>query len=101
MEISEMGKDMVGVLVSHGYGAGWSTWNDVDPQNEELVEAFENDLSDDEKIAIAERIYPDAYHGGLLQCKAHYLPKGTQYRIDEYDGAESLELNYDSSWRIA
>ena len=96
-----MEKDMVGVLVSHGYGAGWSTWNDVDPQNKELVEAFENNLSDGEKMAIAERIYPDAYHGGLLKCRVHYLPKGTQYRIEEYDGSEGLELNYDASWRIA
>lgn len=96
-----MQEDMVGVLVSHGYGAGWSTWNDVDPQNEELVKAFENDLSDGEKMAIAERIYPDAYYGGLLKCKVHYLQKGTQYRIEECDGAERLELNYDSSWRMA
>ena len=96
-----MEKEIVGILVSHGYGAGWSTWNDVDPQNKELVEAFENYLSDGEKMAIAERIYPDAYHGGLLQCKIHYLTKGTQYRIDEYDGLEILVLNHDSSWRIS
>ena len=96
-----MEKDIVGVLVSHGYGAGWSTWNDVDPQNEDLVKAFENDLGDGEKMAMAERIYPDAYYGGLLQCKVHYIPKGTQYRIEECDGSESLELNCDSSWRIA
>jgi len=29
------------------------------------------------------------------------LPKGTLYRIDEYDGLESIETNDDVEWRVA
>lgn len=96
-----MKSEMVGILVSHGYGAGWSSWNDVDPTNKEIIESFERGDSDEEKIKIAERIYPDAYHGGLLQCKVHYVEKGAMYRIKECDGNESIEFNYDSSWSVA
>lgn len=28
--------------------------------------------------------------GGLLDCEVHFLDKGTMFRIDVYDGAESL-----------
>lgn len=92
----------VGVLVSRGYGAGWSSWNrEVDPCNKELVAAFEQEWSDEDKIALATKLYPEAYTGGLLDCVVEYVDKGTLYHIDEYDGYESLETNYNTEWYVA
>lgn len=95
-------EELVGVLVSHGYGAGWSTWNDeVDPCNKELIKAFEDGLPDEDKLAIAKRLYPDAYFGGLLECSIEYLTAGTLYKITEYDGYERLEEFYNEGVRVA
>lgn len=92
----------VGVLVSQGYGAGWSTWNCPEcAVDQELVQAFENNLSEDEIMAIAEKNWPDAYKGGLLDCSVVWVDKGTAFRITEYDGAESIEFADTMNWTIA
>jgi len=94
--------NMVGILVSKGYGAGWSTWNSkVDPCNKELVELFVNGASDEDKLAKAEEIYPDAYTGGLLGCEVVMVDEGTLFKINEYDGFESIELKDSDDWRVA
>lgn len=64
--------DKIGVLVSYGFGAGWSTWNSPEcATDQELVQAFEDNLSEDEIMAIAEKNWPDTYKGGLLDCKVY------------------------------
>ena len=82
----------VAVIISPGFGAGWYTWNGIketlfDP---ELVSAIiDGDVEEAE--AIAERKWPDAYVGGnLRQAEVVWLPEGTPFRVDEYDGSESL-----------
>lgn len=83
----------VGVLVSHGYGAGWSTWGDkLSCLDKELISAFERSASKEEILEIAEKNWPEQYNGGLLDCVVEYIPYGTAFRIDEYDGYESLEI---------
>lgn len=92
----------VGILVSKGYGAGWSTWSSkVDPCNKELVELFVNGASDEDKLAKADEIYPDVYTGGLLDCEVVMVDEGTLFKISEYDGYESLELRDSDDWMIA
>lgn len=84
-------KGEVGVLISVGHGAGWSTWsNDIDPFDPYMIEAVVK--SPDKVLAVAEKRYPEAYHGGLErnQMEVVWLTKGTKFYIDEYDGAESL-----------
>lgn len=83
----------IGVLVSRGYGAGWSSWGKPEMAlDKELVEAFERGASDEEKGAIAKKNWPDAYVGGLFDCYIEYLDKGTLFRINEYDGYETIEV---------
>lgn len=98
----ELCSDEVGILVSYGYGAGWSTWNtEVDPAQPDLVAAFEREASEEEIMALANKIYPDAYTGGLMDCEVVRVARGTQYRITEYDGFEGIEYNYDTDWNTA
>ena len=82
----------VAVLISPGYGAGWSTWNLDIP---EIL--FDAEIADfilegkvDEAKELAESKYPDAYLGGIEGLMVVWLPIGAQFSIDEYDGSESL-----------
>ena len=86
----------VAVIVSTGYGAGWSTWNE---ENQEAM-AFDPDLAQailDKDLEAAHRIaskkWPDAYLGGLDDgAVVEWVPKGTWFEITEYDGSESLRV---------
>ena len=94
----------VAVIVSPGFGAGWSTWNNDYPDmdtNAELVQCILEgaDLKTLEEVAT--RLFPDAYLGGLRTVKVEWLPEGTQYIIDEYDGAESIQTSSGTQWRTA
>lgn len=90
---------MVAVAVSHGFGAGWSTWNNVDP-----MDARFNQLFLDGKIAEAKDLCDEldlGYEGGAEDVSIVWVPVGTKFVIDEYDGAESLMTVDDMDWRIA
>lgn len=83
----------VAVLISPGFGAGWATW-----VGDERA-AFDPDLalavlgeSDETPIQVAERKFPDEYHGGIRDLSIVWVPEGTGFDIREYDGSESLEL---------
>ena len=90
---------MVAVAVSGGFGAGWSTWNDIDP-----VDARFNQLFLDGKIDEIVGICQDedlGYAGGAKGVSIVWVPVGTEFIITEYDGAESLETKDSFNWRIA
>jgi hypothetical protein len=81
----------VAVLYSPNYGAGWSTWGlPVEALfHPELAEAvMACDL--DKMHAIAKREWPTAYLSGLDNLQVEWVPEGAQFRIDEYDGFESV-----------
>jgi hypothetical protein len=92
----------VGVLVSPGFGAGWYTWHGIeelvyDPSVVAWVETQELD-----KIrTYVELRYPDAYCGGLEDLEVNWVPVGARFRIEEYDGAESLVLESEQRWMTA
>ena len=79
------------VLISSGFGAGWSTWNHSTDClfTPEIVNCILNDVEiTDEMI---ERLYgPDFYAGGLDQLGVVWVPTGTPFIVDEYDGSESV-----------
>ena len=80
----------VAVIVSPGHGAGWSTWAD-----KAEVALFAPDV-----VAWIEAGKPggvDAfegygYTGGLDQAEVEWVPKGSRFIINEYDGSESLTI---------
>jgi hypothetical protein len=93
--------EQIGVLVSHGFGAGWSTRNSPEcALDQELVQAFEDNLSEDKIMEIARINWPDNYMGGLMDCSVYWIDKGTKYRITEYDGAESIEFDTSDYWSV-
>ena len=96
------------VLVSHGYGAGWATWHYGGDQKDvaeylpiiEFIENGGNPADLDRGLSPEEGEHPlvaqmmedlgleDFYTGGaggLCVCRVD-----GPYRIDEYDGAESI-----------
>lgn len=90
----------VAVLVSRGFGSGWSTWgqNVFEPR---IVEALLKGQSETEIVDIAREIYPDAYVGGIEGLEVRWVPVGTRFRIEEYDGAETLWLENEYDWETA
>ena len=95
----------VAILYHPTYGAGWYTWHGIlelvyDPVVVDMVEKNEP----------PERIYTycneqhtDTYHffGGANGLSIKWLPEGTEFRIEEYDGAETIQLKDEYKWLTA
>jgi|SRR5882672_534927 len=94
----------VAVVYSPGYGAGWSTWSDeVDPTDKDIAEAIDKVVTKEELISLAKKKYPTAYTGGLEYdgVSIAWVPKGTRYYIEEYDGSEQVHILDENFGRIA
>lgn len=85
--------DELGVLVSHGFGAGWSTWNDKEiAYDKRIVEKWLEKVTSDEMCDYIESLgYKIPYMGGYIDLELEFVPRGTMFCIHEYDGAESIE----------
>jgi len=85
----------VAVLISHGFGEGWYTWNIehkillFDPKIVEMVEKGKSKEIDEDWVKENLGI-EDVYCGGAYNLQIHWLPIGTAFQIEDYDGAESL-----------
>jgi len=104
------------VIVSYGYGAGWSTWTSMEPHDGEFVEfLFDNGFvnkecgelyvrfktSDIEKIELKCKELcgeDDIYLGGLDGSIIEWLEEGTAFKIKEFDGNESIEYKESNGW---
>jgi len=94
----------VAVLVSPGFGAGWSTWNYQYPEmlfDPKIVAMLETEQSDEAIVAYCETKYPEGYFGGVDDLEIVWLPVGTYFRVHEYDGSESLEIKDEINWEVA
>jgi len=82
-------------LVSHGYGAGWSTWNEEHAEfllfDKRLVEMALRKASVDDVEAYLDDVFGAdvVYCGGWEGISVHYCDKGDEVIVTEYDGAES------------
>lgn len=90
----------VAIAYSPGFGAGWSTWE----FNKKLTETLMfhpdiiNMILSDKQSEIDENWlithfgeeFKDVYCGGASNLRIKWVPVGTQFRIDEYDGSESV-----------
>lgn len=111
------------VLISPGWGAGWSTWAEPEIAYDKRVVEFWLSHKDDEKFmrtvsqwglseafpesdAHAETVqffesigYRECpYLGGFNNLKLVWVPYGSLWRIREYDGAESIEFLEDAGF---
>lgn len=84
----------IGVLVSGGFGAGWSTWGEDSnflSMDKTLVEMKLNNAPQEEVEAYCEKVKGVApYMGGWDDARVEWIDKGTSFTIEEYDGSESL-----------
>lgn len=96
----------VAVLYSPGFGAGWSTWNTLLPELlfDPIIVDFvlnkpENWLQGID--AYCELVYPGSYTGGSSDLEVMWIPAGSQFLVEEYDGSESVVLMDEMKWIVA
>lgn len=110
----------VAVLVSAGYGAGWSTWapdqwrerSMFDPLVVAWVEGGKQGKvpvshyagganAAESNDAGAANENTSFYTGGAADLKIVWVPVGTEFRIGEYDGYESVVYKEDMVFYVA
>ena len=95
------------ILVSPGYGAGWSTWNDDDLSDdflfdEKLIEAIER--GDDKTEAVLEFVermkkkHGDKYFCVLGASQLEVETVSGPFKVNDYDGFESLSFRDSEDW---
>ena len=94
---------MVAVLYSPGFGAGFYTWNTEheDMMFDPVLATLVLDDKMDEAHTYVTMRWPDAYAGGVDDLKVQWIPVGTDFRIHEYDGSESIEIKDVMNWTTA
>ena len=85
-------KNSIAILISPGWGAGWSTWNSPEmAYDKRIVKAFlENVNSNEIEELCKEWGYDSCYTGGWSDVRLEWVPVGEKYYIYEYDGCEIL-----------
>ena len=115
-------KTAFGVLVSYGFGAGWGTWSEHELAYDRRVIEFWMAHKDNKPWMDTVTIYPYngfestahaeareffinelgldecPYMGGFADCDLEWVPVGARFRINEYDGDESLEIENEGNW---
>jgi len=96
----------VAVLVSRGFGAGWSTWTDetetylFHPKLVGMVEEKRHNEITSEWME-KELGLEDVFVGGVDGLEIEWVPVGTKFVIDEFDGSELLKTIDDFYWNVA
>lgn len=102
-------KGQLAVLVSPGYGAGWSTWGQDNMEllclHEDLVKILLDspECSPERTKALEQALEDlgvDTYTGGESNLEIRWVKPGTMFRVEEYDGAESLVIFNEDHWMI-
>jgi hypothetical protein len=100
-KLSEDGK--VAVLYSPGFGAGWYTWNYDTPEilfDPAIVKLVENKKWAELDTYVTLK-YPEIYKGGMTDLEVEWIPEGTLFKVNEYDGSESIEYKENDHWMVA
>jgi len=94
----------VAILYSPRHGAGWYSWHGIeelvyDPNIVDMVERGE-DPDTIQKYCL--EVYgKKSYFGGADQLQIFWLDQGTEFYIDEYDGAEIVVTKSIIKWLLA
>ena len=96
--------DMVAVLYSPRYGAGWYSWHGVEEllYDPKLVDMVEEKASVENIQLYCEEVYgTNHYYGGADNLEVMWVSVGTPFRVDEYGGAETIEIRDEINWMVA
>ena len=91
----------IAVLVSYGFGAGWYSWHESEQLLFEptIVQMLLDDAGDNAIVEYCKETYgDDYYYGGVDGLTVEFVSPGTKFRIDEYDGGETLVRQEDDEW---
>ena len=94
----------VGVLVSSGYGAGWYSWEHNEEMlfSPEIIELVEQGASTKIIEKEAKKLWGDEYYyGGAEGLYVKWIDIGKRFRIEEYDGAETIVLEDEDNYITA
>lgn len=94
----------VAVLYSPGYGAGWFTWKAPIAAvfHPEIVALVENDEREKITEELCMKLFGTTFYlGGAEDLEIEWIPQGRAFRIEEYDGYESIEFSSDVEWLVA
>jgi hypothetical protein len=64
------------------------------------ITARDIDRCDPVLVQVVEEL-GDAANGRCAKLRVHEVPSGSHYRIDEYDGSESIETPDSYEWSVA
>ena len=95
---------MVGVIVTDGYGCGWSTWMyNCNLSFRErylfcpkIIEWIETGKKD--KFPIEDDNLPEEAKKNLM---VEWVPEGSEFFITNYDGNETIHIYNDIHWILA
>ena len=95
----------VAVLYSPDFGAGWFTWNYQYPEIlfDPFIVQMVEDNTDSKTIELyCEEKYPQGFFGGASELVIEWVEVNREFRIDEYDGNESIIFrDNDDDWIVA
>ena len=103
----------VAVLYSPGYGAGWSTWAEsserdlllFDPDIVQLVLDRNSDVITPEifeqKVDMIWQLKSYESYCSPATLEVMWLPEGTLFKVEEYDGSESIITQQEINWHVA
>ena len=94
---------LVAVLYSPDFGAGWYTWHNIaellfDPK---VVDMVMEKTSAETIELYCKTVYGDHYYGGAGDLMVAWVPPGTEFVIEDYDGAETITLKDKVEWILA
>ena len=96
---------MVAVLHTWGYGGGWYSWNNGCPEilfDPTIVAMVERTVPVEQiMLHIIVRYGDEIYTGGVDTLRIRWVPVGTRFRVQEYDGSERIILEEDHPWITA
>ena len=96
----------VAVLYSPGYGAGWYSWHNKKKLvfHPVLVDLVEQEKREEITEELCQRLLDTEDYICVIgsdNLTIEWLEEGILFKIDEYDGAESIVTRDNENWLIA
>jgi hypothetical protein len=93
----------VAVLYSPGFGAGWYSWHDIEELlfDPKVVDMVLEKTSAETIELYCKTVYGDHYYAGSCDLEVAWVPTGTEFVIDDFDGNESITFKDKVTWVTA